>query len=102
MEPISHEGLGRLLKLDSNLQTPHIVFSQTELSESGNLETGGTIKIGEVFDLPPSPLGLDSDKPPYLQLSKDIAVIDNAYSLQPKKLVEIASSCLEQRLVFLD
>lgn len=92
MEPISHEGLGRLLKLDSNLQTPHIVFSQTELSESGNLETGGTIKIGEVFDLPPSPLGLDSDKPPYLQLSKDIAVIDNAYSLQPKKLVEIASS----------
>ena len=43
MEPISHEGLGRLLKLDSNLQTPHIVFSQTELSDSGNLETGGTI-----------------------------------------------------------
>ena len=92
MEPISHEGLGRLLKLDSNLQTPHIVFSRTELSESGNLETGGTIKIGKVFDLPPSPLGLDSDKPPYLQLSKDIAVIDNAYSLQPKKLVEIAST----------
>ena len=68
------------------------MFSQTELSESGNLEIGGTIKIGEVFDLPPSPLGLDSDKPPYLQLSKDIAVIDNAYSLQPKKLVEIVSS----------
>ena len=51
MEPISHEGLGRLLKLDGNLQTPHIVFSQTELNESGNLEKGGTINIGEVFDL---------------------------------------------------
>ena len=54
------------------------------------LHNHGTIKIGEVFDLPPSPLGLDSDKPPYLQLSKDIAVIDNAYSLAP--LIEETNS----------
>jgi len=91
MEPIGHEGLGRLLKLEDNLQTPHVVFSHDDLTESTDLESGGTIKVGKTFDLPPSPLGLDSDKSPYLQLSENIAVIDNAYSLQPKKLVEIAA-----------
>ena len=91
MEPISHEGLGRLLKLEDNLQTPHVVFSHTDLKESKDLESGGTIKVGKVFDLPPSPLGLDSEKAPYLQLSENIAVLDNAYSIQPKKLVEIAA-----------
>ena len=91
MEPIGHEGLGRLLKLEDNLQTPHVVFSHTDLAESKDLESGGSIRIGKTFDLPPSPLGLDSDKSPYLQLSENIAVIDNAYSIQPKKLVEIAA-----------
>ena len=90
MEPIAHEGLGRLLELENNLQTPHVVFSHSDLEESEDLESGGTIKIGKVFNLPPSPLGLDSEKAPYLQLSENIAVIDNAYSIQPKKLVEIA------------
>ena len=90
MEPIGHEGLGRLLKLEENLQTPHVVFSQSDLEESKDLESGGNISIGKKFNLPPSPLGLDSNKSPYLQLSEDIAVIDNAYSIQPKKLVEIA------------
>ena len=91
MEPIGHEGLGRLLKLEENLQTPHVVFSHLDLEESKDLESGGTISIGKKFNLPPSPLGLDSTKSPYLQLSENIAVIDNAYSIQPKKLVEIAS-----------
>ena len=91
MEPIGHEGLGRLLKLEENLQTPHVVFSHLDLEESKDLESGGTISIGKKFNLPPSPLGLDSTKSPYLQLSEDIAVIDNAYSIQPKKLVQIAS-----------
>ena len=91
MEPIGHEGLGRLLKLEEDLQTPHVVFSHLDLEESSDLESGGTIKIGKKFHLPPSPLGLDSNKSPYLQLSEDIAVIDNAYSIQPKKLVQIAS-----------
>ena len=91
MEPIGHEGLGRLLKLEDNLQTPHVVFSHADLEESKDLESGGSIRIGKTFDLPPSPLGLDSDKSPYLQLSENIAVIDNAYSIQPKKLVEIAA-----------
>ena len=91
MEPIGHEGLGRLLKLEENLQTPHVVFSHLDLEESKDLESGGTISIGKKFNLPPSPLGLDSSKSPYLQLSENIAVIDNAYSIQPKKLVEIAS-----------
>ena len=91
MEPIGHEGLGRLLKLEDNLQTPHVVFSHTDLEESKDLESGGSINIGKTFDLPPSPLGLDSDKSPYLQLSENIAVIDNAYSIQPKKLVKIAA-----------
>ena len=91
MEPISHEGLGRLLKLEDNLQTPHVVFSHTDLKESKDLESGGTINVGKIFDLPPSPLGLDSEKAPYLQLSENIAVLDNAYSIQPKKLVEIAA-----------
>ena len=90
MEPIAHEGLGRLLELENNLQTPHVVFSHSDLEESEDLESGGTIKIGKVFNLPPSPLGLDSEKAPYLQLSENIAVIDNAYSIQPKKLVEVA------------
>ncbi len=62
MEPIGHEGLGRLLKLEDTLQTPHVVFSHADLEESNDLESGGTIKVGKVFDLPPSPLGLDSDK----------------------------------------
>ena len=91
MEPIGHEGLGRLLKLEEDLQTPHVVFSHLDLEESSDLESGGTINIGKKFHLPPSPLGLDSNKSPYLQLSEDIAVIDNAYSIQPKKLVQIAS-----------
>ncbi len=91
MEPIGHEGLGRLLKLEDNLQTPHVVFSHTDLEEPKDLESGGSIKVGKTFDLPPSPLGLDSDKSPYLQLSENIAVIDNAYSIQPKKLVKIAA-----------
>ena len=76
MEPIGHEGLGRLLKLEENLQTPHVVFSHLELEESKDLESGGTISIGKKFNLPPSPLGLDSTKSPYLQLSENIAVID--------------------------
>ena len=83
MEPIGHEGLGRLLKLEENLQTPHVVFSHLDLEESKDLESGGTISIGKKFNLPPSPLGLDSSKSPYLQLSENIAVIDNAYSIQP-------------------
>ena len=92
MEPTAHEGLGRLLELENNLQTPHVVFSHSDLEESEDLESGGTIKIGKVFNLPPSPLGLDSEKAPYLQLSENIAVIDNAYSIQPKKLVEVAKN----------
>ena len=90
MEPIGHEGLGRLLKLEGDLQTPHVVFSHSDLEESKDLESGGTITIGKKFNLPPSPLGLDSEKSPYLQLSENIAVIDNAHSIKPKKLVEIA------------
>ena len=43
MEPIGHEGLGRLLKLDDNLLTPHVVFSHSDLEESKDLELGGTI-----------------------------------------------------------
>ena len=86
MEPIGHEGLGRLLKLEDNLQTPHVVFSHSDLEESKDLESGGTITIGKKFSLPPSPLGLDSEKSPYLQLSENIAVIDNAYSIKPKKI----------------
>ena len=34
MEPIGHEGLGRLLKLEGDLQTPHVVFSHSDLEES--------------------------------------------------------------------
>ena len=92
MEPIAHEGLGRLLKLEDDLHTPHVVFSEKDLTESADLSSTGTIKIGKTFDLPPSPLGLDSEKAPYLQLSKSIAVFDNAYSTNPKKLVEMAAA----------
>ena len=60
MEPIGHEGLGRLLKLEGDLQTPHVVFSHSDLEESKDLELGGTITIGKKFNFPPSPLGLDS------------------------------------------
>ena len=91
MEPIAHEGLGRLLKLEDDLHTPHVVFSADDLTESADLSSTGTITIGKTFDLPPSPLGLDSEKAPYLQLSKSIAVFDNAYSTNPKKLVEMAA-----------
>ena len=90
MEPLAHEGLGRFLDLGNDLQTPHVVLSHEDLTESADLSSGGSIKIGKVFDLPPSPLGLDSNKAPYLQLSGEIAVLDNASSLQPQNLVEIA------------
>ena len=96
MEPIGHEGLGRLLKLEEDLYTPHIVFSKEDLTESPDLNSTGTITIGKSFDLPPTPMGLDSNKEPYLQLSKDIAVFDNAYSLKPEKIVEIASKFREE------
>ena len=104
MEPIGHEGLGRLLDLGENLRTPHIVFSRDDLTEATDLESGGSIKIGKSFDLPPKPLGLDSDKEPYLHLSENIAVLDNASSLRPQKIVEIASKFRDEagysRLVY--
>jgi len=96
MEPLAHEGLGRLLELEDNLRTPHIVFSREDLVESTHLESGGSIIIGKSFDLPPTPMGLDSDKEPYLQLSRDIAVLDNGSSLKPEKIVEIASKFREE------
>ena len=91
MEPLTHEGLGRFLDLGNALQTPHVVLSHEDLTESADLSSGGSIKIGKAFDFPPKPLGLDSNKAPYLQLSEEIAVLDNASSLQPQKLVECAS-----------
>ena len=104
MEPIGHEGLGRLLDLGENLRTPHIVFSHKGLTEATDLESGGSITIGTSFALPPKPLGLDSDKAPYLHLSENIAVLDNASSLRPQKIVEIASKFREEagysRLVY--
>ena len=39
MEPIGHEGLGRLLKLEEDLYTPHIVFSKEDLTESPDLNS---------------------------------------------------------------
>ncbi len=96
MEPIGHEGLGRLLKLEDNLQTPHIAFSHEDLTEAPDLESGGSINIGKSFDLPSKPLGLDSTKEPYLHLSKDLAVLDNASSIKPEKIVEIASKFREE------
>ena len=50
MEPIGHEGLGRLLDLGENLRTPHIVFSHSDLTEATDLESGGCIIIGKSFD----------------------------------------------------
>ena len=91
MEPVGHEGLGRLLDLGENLSTPHIVFRKEHLTAATDLESGGSIVVGKSFDLPPKPLGLDSDKEPYLHLSENIAVLDNASSLKPQKIVEIAS-----------
>ena len=96
MEPLGHEGLGRLLKLEGNLQTPHVAFSHEDLIEAKDLESGGSIIVGKVFDLPSKPLGLDSTKEPYLHLSKDLAVLDNASSIKPEKIVEIASKFREE------
>ncbi|MBE28425.1 MAG: hypothetical protein CMB06_04860 [Euryarchaeota archaeon] len=104
MEPVGHEGLGRLLDLGKGLSTPHVVFSHEDLTEAKDLESGGSVKIGKSFDLPPKPLGLDSDKEPYLHQSENIAVLDNASSLKPQKVVEIASKIREEagykRLVY--
>ena len=104
MEPVGHEGLGRLLDLGENLRTPHIVFRKEDLNEATDLESGGSIVVGKPFDLPPKPLGLDSEKEPYLHLSENIAVLDNASSLKPQKIVEIASKIRKEagytRLVY--
>ena len=104
MEPVGHEGLGRLLDLGENLRTPHIVFRKEDLTEATDLESGGSIVVGKPFDLPPKPLGLDSEKEPYLHLSENIAVLDNASSLKPQKIVEIASKIRKEagytRLVY--
>ena len=78
MEPIGHEGLGRLLKLEGDLQTPHVVFSHSDLEESKDLESGGTITIGKKFNLPPTPLGLDYEKSPNFQKKKKNTVIEHA------------------------
>ena len=104
MEPIGHEGLGRLLKLEDNLQTPHVAFSHEDLTESEDLESGGYLKVGKSFELPSKPLGLDSDKEPYLHLSKEIAVLDNTSSLKPQRIVQAASKFRDEagysRLVY--
>ena len=96
MEPIGHEGLGRLLVLGENLRTPHIVFSHDDLIEATDLESGGFVKIGKKFELPPKPLGLDSDNEPHLQLSENIAVLDHASSISPQKLVKVASKIRDE------
>ena len=88
MEPLAHEGLARLLQIDDSLQTPHVI-SREDLTDSQDLISGGTIKIDKPVDLPPAPLGLDSNKAPYLQLSEEIAVLDNASSLQPPTVSQI-------------
>ena len=60
MEPLAHEGLARLLQIDDGLQTPHVI-SREDLTDSQDLISGGTIKIDKPVDLPPAPLGLDSN-----------------------------------------
>ena len=49
-------------------------------------------------------MGLDSDKEPYLHLSEGIAVLDNASSLRPQRIVQAASKFREEagysRLVY--
>ena len=47
MEPLAHEGLGRLLDLGENLHTPHIALSHEDLTEATDLESGGSITIGK-------------------------------------------------------
>ena len=84
MEPIGHEGLGRLLKLEGDLQTPHVVFSHSDLEESKDLESGGTITIGKKFNLPPSPLGLDSEKSPTCNYQKILQLLTTHIQLNLK------------------
>ena len=68
MEPLAHEGLARLLQMDDSLQTPHVI-SREDLTDSQDLISGGTIKIGKTSDLPPKPIGLDSNTVSYTHLT---------------------------------
>lgn len=91
MEPLAHEGMGRLLELQDRC-TPLALGADAgakllPVSELGN---GGALKLGRrKLELPPQPLGRDTTQAPFLAVSNEIAVIDGAASHHPRKLVEM-------------
>ena len=91
MEPLAHEGMGRLLGLQDRC-TPLVLGADAgakllPVSELGN---GGALKLGRrKLELPPQPLGRDTTQTPFLAVSNEIAVIDGAASHHPRKLVEM-------------
>jgi len=78
VEPLAHEGLGRLLELHGRY-TPLALGadSGTKLLPEKALGDGGALKLGRrKLALPPQPLGRDTAQAPFLALSDDVAVLD--------------------------
>ena len=87
MEPLAHEGLGRLLELQDRC-TPLALGADagTELLPGKSLGDGGALKLGRrKLALPSQPLGRDTSQPPFLALSSDVAVLDGAAAHHPRQ-----------------
>lgn len=98
MEPLAHEGLGRLLKLHGR-RTPLALGAEAgaKLLSEKALGDGGALKLGRhKLALPPQPLGRDTAQPPFLTLSDDVAVLDGAASHDPRQLLAALSAAREE------
>ena len=98
MEPLAHEGLGRLLELHGR-RTPLALGAEAgaKLLSEKALGDGGALKLGRhKLALPPQPLGRDTTQPPFLTLSDDVAVLDGAASHDPRQLLAALSAAREE------
>ena len=98
MEPLAHEGLGRLLELHGR-RTPLALGAEAgaKLLSEKALGDGGALKLGRrKLALPPQPLGRDTAQPPFLTLSDDVAVLDGAASHDPRQLLTALAAAREE------
>ena len=98
MEPLAHEGLGRLLELHGK-RTPLALGANagTKLLPGKSLGDGGALKLGRrKLAMPSQPLGRDTSQAPFLALSNDVAVLDGAAAHHPRQLVEMLAAAREE------
>ena len=99
MEKIAYEGLGRLLSVGDELETPLALNCETGavLLPSKSIQDSSLIKLGsKKYKTPELPLGADSETAPYLSISKNIAVIDYASFRRPDKILKVVESARDE------